>query len=86
MGRGERPIKLGDSSYSPKIFKVVLGKISTRGETLKGLGLSQLGPDPYQTPNASVLYPGSQPTWDKLRGQGGEPRPPIKVPKSYLSD
>ena len=38
MGRGERPIKLGDSWFSPKTIEVVPGRVSDGGRALKGRG------------------------------------------------
>ena len=60
-----------DIAGSPRnSFRASVGKLSTGGRALNGLGGIALT-EPYQTPNARYFYPGSQTTSDKTRGQKG---------------
>ena len=50
MDRGERPIKAGDSWFSPKCIEVQRLYLRSRGRALFGLG-GILLTEPIQTPN-----------------------------------
>ena len=70
MRRGERPIKIGDSWFSPKDIEVSPREFNVGGRALKGLGRLPA----YQTLSNSEcrqLYPGRQAAGDKVRSREG---------------
>jgi hypothetical protein len=71
VGRGERPIKLGDSWFSPKTIEVVPGRVSGGGRALKGRG----GFTAYQLLSNSECrldYSWRQWTRDNVRSREGK--------------
>ena len=70
MVRGERPIKLGDSWFSPKCIWVQPWMFRDGGRALDGLGAYKLT-DLSQTPNAVTLESRSETAGDKLRSREG---------------
>ena len=70
MGRGEMPIELGNSWFSPKCIEVQPQELVNGGRALDGLGRRDLS-DSNQTTNAINLNPGSETAGDKLRSREG---------------
>ena len=79
MGRGERPIKPGDSWFSPKSIEVEPQEVFAGGRATGWARGVEDPTNPNQTPNAYKMNPGRQSLSDNVqRREGKNPEPQLR--------
>ena len=79
MGRGERPIKPGDSWFSPKSIEVEPRGVLAGGRATGRARGDVVPTNPYQTPNTCLMDLGRQSLSDNVqRREGKNPEPQLR--------